>query len=120
MIDAPCRSAEDLVILRCRATRAFKCASYWIHEGFEKRPAGRPGRIMDKDVAEAIAELKSQGIGVAVHPSGSQADVYIATAPNGEKYEFLAAGILNLKAKGKLHLEGLQEYHLAKKKTPNL
>jgi hypothetical protein len=75
---------------------------------------------MDNEVAEAIAELKAQGIGVAVDPSGSHADVYIATAPNGEKYEFLAAGLLNLKVKGKLHLEGLQEIHLAKKKTPNL
>jgi hypothetical protein len=120
MIDAPSHSTMRLTAFDFEATWVFKCASYWIHEGFEKRPAGRPGGIMDKDVAEAIAELKSQGIGVAVHPSGSQADVYIATAPNGEKYEFLAAGILNLKAKGKLHLEGLQEYHLAKKKTPNL
>lgn len=44
---------------------------------------------------------------------------YIATAPNGEKYEFDAAGLLDLKAKEKLHLEGLQEAHLARKKTPN-
>lgn len=75
---------------------------------------------MDKEVADAIAELKAQGIPVAVDPSGRRADVYIATAPNGEKYEFLAAGLLDLKAKEKLHLEGLQEAHLAKKKTPNL
>lgn len=75
---------------------------------------------MDKEVAGAIAELKAQGIAVAVDPSGSHADVYIATAPNGEKYKFVAAGLLNLKVKGKLHLEGLQEAHLAKKKTPNL
>jgi hypothetical protein len=90
---------------------------------------GRPGtesglsekeRAMNKEVAEAIAELRAQGIGVAADPSGSHADVYIATAPNGEKYQALAAGLLNLKAKGKLHLEGLQELHLAKKKTPNL
>jgi hypothetical protein len=75
---------------------------------------------MDKQVAEAIAELKAQGIPLAVDPSGSHADVYIATAPNGEKYKFSAAGLLNLKAKEKLHLEGLQEAHLAKKNTPNL
>jgi hypothetical protein len=75
---------------------------------------------MDKQVADAVAELKAQGIPVAVDPSGRHADVYIATAPNGEKYEFLAAGLLDLKAKEKLHLEGLQEVHLAKKKTPNL
>ena len=75
---------------------------------------------MDKEVAEAITELKAQGIAVAVDPSGDQADVYIASAPNGEKYTFLAAGLLNLKAKEKLHLEGLQEIHLAEKKTPNL
>jgi hypothetical protein len=75
---------------------------------------------MEKQVADAIAELKAQGIPVAIDPSGNHADVYIATAPNGEKYRFLAAGLLNLKAKGRLHLEGLQEIHLAKKKTPNL
>jgi hypothetical protein len=75
---------------------------------------------MDKQVADAIAELKAQGIPLAVDPSGSHADVYIATAPNGEKYQLHAAALLNLKAKGKLHLEGLQEIHLAKKKTPNL
>ncbi|MGD0480387.1 MAG: hypothetical protein ABSA42_09470 [Terracidiphilus sp.] len=74
---------------------------------------------MDKEVADAIAELKAQGIPVAVDPSGRNANVYIATAPNGEKYEFMAAGILDLKAKGKLHLEGLQEAHFAKKNPPN-
>jgi hypothetical protein len=74
---------------------------------------------MDKEVAAAIAELKAQGIPVKVDPSGPQADLYIATAPNGEKYELNAAGLLDLKAKAKLHLEGLQELHFAKKKTPN-
>jgi hypothetical protein len=74
---------------------------------------------MEKDVADAIAELKAQGIQVAVNPSGNQADLYIATAPNGEKYEFEAAGLLDLKSKEKLHLEGLQELHFAKKKAPN-
>jgi hypothetical protein len=74
---------------------------------------------VEKEVADAIAELKTQGIPVAVDPSGRRADVYIATAPNGEKYEFTAAGLLDLKEKGKLHLEGLLEAHLAKKKAPN-
>lgn len=74
---------------------------------------------MDQKVADAIKELKAQGIPVVVDPSGRQADLYIATAPNGEKYEFLAAGLLDLKAKGRLHLEGLQELHLARKATPN-
>jgi hypothetical protein len=74
---------------------------------------------MDKEVADAIAELKAQGIPAAVDPSGRNADVYIATAPNGEKYDFTAAGLLDLKAKGKLHLEGLQEAHFAKQKAPN-
>jgi len=75
---------------------------------------------MDKEVSEAIAELKAQGIAVAVDPSGSNAGLYIATVPNGEKYKFNAAGLLDLKTKGKLHLEGLQEMHLATRKTPNL
>lgn len=70
---------------------------------------------MDKEVADAIAELKAQGIPVAVDPSGA----YIATTPNGEKYRFLASGLLDLKTKGKLNLEGLQEAHFAKKKVPN-
>jgi hypothetical protein len=74
---------------------------------------------MHKEVADAIAELKAQGIPVAVDPSGRQADLYIATAPNGEKYKFDAAGLLDLRAKQKLHLEGLQELHFAKKKAPN-
>lgn len=74
---------------------------------------------MTKEVADAIAELKAQGIPIAVDPSGRQADLYIATAPDGEKYEFMAAGLLDLKAKGKLHLEGLQEAHFAKRETPN-
>jgi len=74
---------------------------------------------MDKEVADAIAKLKAQGIRVAVGSSGLQADLYIATAPNGEKYEFETAGLLDLKAKAKLNLEGLQELHFAKKGTPN-
>jgi hypothetical protein len=74
---------------------------------------------MDKGVADAIAELKAQGIPVATDPSGRQADLYIATAPDGEKYEFEAAGLLDLKARGRLHLEGLQELHFARKKIPN-
>ena len=74
---------------------------------------------MDKEVADAIAELKAQGIPVTVDPSGGQADCYIATAPNGEKYKFHAAGLLDLKAKARLNLEGLQELHFAKKKIPN-
>lgn len=74
---------------------------------------------MNNQVADAIATLKAQGIQVAVHPSAKQGDLYIATAPNGEKYEFDAAGLLDLKSREKLHLEGLQEMHLAKKKAPN-
>ncbi len=74
---------------------------------------------MDKEVAAAIAELKEQGIPVTVDPSGSQADLYIATAPNGEKYKLNAAGLLDLKAKARLNLEGLQAFHFAKKEIPN-
>lgn len=74
---------------------------------------------MNKEVADAVAELKAQGIPVEVDPSGRQRDLFIATAPNGEKYEFNASGLLDLKSKQKLHLEGLQEMHLAKKKAPN-
>ena len=74
---------------------------------------------MDKEVADAIAELKAQGIPVTVDPSGRQADDYIATTPNGEKYRFSAAGLLDLKAKARLNLEGLQQLHFAKKKIPN-
>jgi hypothetical protein len=74
---------------------------------------------VDKEVAGAIAELKAQGIPVTVDPSGRHADRYIATAPNGEKYEFEASGLLDLKAKARLNLEGLQELHFAKKKIPN-
>ena len=74
---------------------------------------------MDEEVADAIAELKGQGIAVAVDPSDQNANVYIATVPNGEKYKFQAAGLLDLKRKGKLNLEGLQEKHFAKKETPN-
>jgi hypothetical protein len=74
---------------------------------------------MEKQVAAAIAELKAQGIPVAVDPSGRQADLYIATAPNGEKYKLNGAGLLDLKAKARLNLEGLQELHFAKKKIPN-
>ena len=74
---------------------------------------------MEKQVADAIAELKAQGIPVTVDPTGSEADDYIATTPNGEKYRFSAAGLLDLKAKARLNLEGLQELHFAKKKIPN-
>jgi hypothetical protein len=77
-----------------------------------------PEKIMDKEVAAAIAELKAQGIPVTVDPSGRQ-DFYIATVPNGEKYKLNAAGLLDLKAKARLNLEGLQELHFAKKKIPN-
>ncbi len=74
---------------------------------------------MNKEVADAIAELKAQGIPVANDPSGRKPGLYIATAPDGEKYEFDAAGLLDLKAKARLHLEGLQELHFARKKAPN-
>jgi len=74
---------------------------------------------MEKQVADAIAELKAQGIPVTVDPSGRHPDHYIATTPNGEKYEFEAAALLDLKAKARLNLEGLQELHFAKKKIPN-
>jgi len=67
------------------------------------------GGDMKQDVAEAIAVLKAQGVEVAVDPSGMHADVYIATVPNGDQYEFLAAGILKLKAEGKLTVAGLEE-----------
>jgi hypothetical protein len=97
---------------------------------FAKKGSGtEPGRwlnwncrreeFMNKEVAGAIAELKAQGIPVAVDPPGGSSDVYIATAPDGEKYKFTAAGLLDLKAKGRLHLEGLQEAHFAKKDIPN-
>jgi ABC-type sugar transport system substrate-binding protein len=75
---------------------------------------------MEKEVSEAVAELKAQGIPVVVNATGSPAEAYVATVPNGEKYCFSAAGLLELKAKGKLHLEGLQEAHLARKAIPNL
>jgi hypothetical protein len=74
---------------------------------------------MQKEVADAIAELKAQGIPVTADPSGGQADLYIATTPNGEKYKINAAGLLDLKAKARLNLEGLQELHFAKEKIPN-
>ncbi len=74
---------------------------------------------MNREVSDAIADLKAQGIPVAIADSGGRKDLYIATAPNGENYEFDAAGLLDLKEKGKLHLEGLQELHLAKKSVPN-
>jgi hypothetical protein len=75
--------------------------------------------MMDKQVADAIAELKAQGIPVAVDPSGREADLYIATAPNGENYKLNASGLLDLKAKASLNLEGLQALHFAKKQIPN-
>ena len=75
---------------------------------------------MEKEVSEAVAELKAQGIPVAHNTTGNPAEAYIATAPNGEKYCVSAAGLLDLKTKGKLHLEGLQEAHLARKAIPNL
>jgi hypothetical protein len=75
---------------------------------------------MDQEVADAIETLKQQGIVITVDPSGREPGVYVATAPNGEKYEFDSAGLLNLKAKEKLDLEGLQDVHLAKKDTPHL
>lgn len=76
-------------------------------------------KIMNKEVFDAVAELKAQGIPVQVDSSSRQRDLYVATAPNGEKYQFDASGLLDLKAKEKLHLEGLQELHLARKQAPN-
>jgi len=64
---------------------------------------------MKQEIAEAISILKAQGVEVAVDPSGIHADVYVATMPNGDQYEFLAAGILKLKAEGKLTVAGLAE-----------
>lgn len=64
---------------------------------------------MRQEVAEAIATLKAQGIEIGVDPSGAHADVYIATLPNGDQYEFLAAGVLKLKAEDKLNAAGIVE-----------
>ena len=75
---------------------------------------------MDKQVADAIAELKAQGIPLAVDPSGSHGDVYIATAPNGEKYKFSAAGLLNLKAKENCISKDYGRPISQRKNTPNL
>jgi hypothetical protein len=71
---------------------------------------------MDQGLANAVAELQQQGINVVNDASGR----YVATAPNGEQYIFPAADLLELKAEGRLHLEGLQEAHLAQKETPDL
>ncbi|MDR3723031.1 MAG: hypothetical protein P4K83_00900 [Terracidiphilus sp.] len=66
------------------------------------------GGEMKQEVAEAIAILKAQGVEVGVDPSG-MVDVYVATVPNGDQYEFLAAGVLKLKAENKLTVAGLIE-----------
>ena len=66
---------------------------------------------MDKEIAEAIVVLKEKGIAVAVDPSERYSDLYVATLPNGVQYEFRAAGILKLKADGKLSAAGLEEAH---------
>jgi hypothetical protein len=66
---------------------------------------------MEQQIAVAIAVLKAQGIQVGVDPSGAHADVYVATLPSGEQYEFLAAGLLKLMADGKLTAAGLEEAH---------
>jgi hypothetical protein len=75
---------------------------------------------MDQEVELAVEELTSQGIGVDADSSWLHSKAYVLEAPNGEKYRFTGPELLNLKAKEKLHLEGLQEAHLAKKDTPNL
>ncbi len=67
------------------------------------------GGDMKQEIAEAISILKAQGVEVAVDPSGIHADAYIATVPNGDQYEFLAAGILKLKVEGRLTVAGLAE-----------
>jgi hypothetical protein len=67
------------------------------------------GGNMKQELAEAVAILKAQGIEVGVDPSGKHADVYVVTLPSGEEYEFLAAGILKLKAEGKLTAARLEE-----------
>ncbi len=67
------------------------------------------GGDMKQEVAEAIATLKAQGIEVGVDPSSAYADVYVATLPNGDQYEFQAAGVLKLKAEGKLTAAGIAE-----------
>jgi len=74
---------------------------------------------MSEDVARAVEELKAQGIAVAIHPSSQHADVYVLTVPDGEKYEFQASGLIELRRSGRLNLEGLQSEHFAKKGTPN-
>jgi hypothetical protein len=76
-------------------------------------------RNMNKDVADAVAELKNQGIKVDLDGAGGH-DVYVATAPDGEMYRFRKDDLLKLKAKERLGLEGLQEAHYAFKRTPNL
>ena len=67
------------------------------------------GGDMKQEIAEAISVLKAQGVEVVVDPSGIHADVYVATVPNGDQYEFLAAGILKLKTEGKLTVAGFTE-----------
>jgi len=64
---------------------------------------------MQGTIAEAIEELKAQGIKVEIEPSDMGPDVYIATAPNGDKYDFLASVLVKLKVDGKLNAAGLAQ-----------
>jgi hypothetical protein len=75
---------------------------------------------MSEDEHAAMMELRKEGISIIGDPHSFAISKYIATAPNGEQYRLLGSDLLKLKAAGKLHLEGLQEAHLAKKDLHNL
>ena len=70
--------------------------------------------IMKEETAAAIGLLKLAGVEVEVDPSNGYADVFIATLPNGDQYEFMEAGLLKLKAEKKLNVAGIEA--AAKKK----
>ena len=64
---------------------------------------------MQGTIAAAIEELKAQGIRVEIEPSDMGPDVYVATMPNGEKYDFLASILVKLKSDGRLNPDGLAQ-----------
>jgi hypothetical protein len=51
---------------------------------------------MNSDVKSALEKIVKSGIRVTVDPSGTLADEYILTMPNGDQYQCLAAGLVKL------------------------
>jgi hypothetical protein len=70
---------------------------------------------MDSEMLHAMAVLTAEGVRVDLEQRNMRSDVFVAELPNGDKYEFLGAGLLKLQNEGKLSVAGITEAGIKRK-----